>query len=117
MPDSTDMPPASPTPTSFFHKAAIFCVWSPLIAIFVTFMMPQAPAHSREEALANAMVAGIVPVAGIVAGLVALLGIRKHGKTGILWKSVAGLLTWALLAGAAIPAFLMVRDKARETQR
>lgn len=115
MPDSTEISSPLPTSNSIFHKAASICVWSPLIAIIVT-MIPQAPAHSREGALASAIAAGAVPVAGIVAGLVALCGIRKYGKAGILWKSVVGLLIWVVLAGAAIPAFLAVREKARKAQ-
>jgi len=104
-----------PTPQTLFHRAASFCIWSPLIAVVVNMVMPpQTPVHSREEALAGVVVSSVIPLAGIVAGFFALLGVRKHGRAGLLWKSIIGLLIWALLAASAISAFLTVRVHARK---
>lgn len=78
--------------------------------------MPQTPVHSREEALAGVVVSSVIPLAGIVAGFFALLGVRKHGQAGLLWKSVIGLLIWTLLAASAFSAFLTVREHVRKSQ-
>ncbi len=118
MNDSSNPPrPSEPTPKkTLFHRAASFCLWSPLIAVVVNMVMPQTPAHSREEALAGVMISSAIPLAGIGSGFFALCGIRKHGRAGLLWKSVIGLLIWALLAASAISAFQIVREHARRIQ-
>jgi hypothetical protein len=116
MTDSSVTPPSEPTPKTLFHRAASFCLWSPLIAIVVNMVIPQTPVHSQEEALAGVVVSSVIPLAGIVAGFFALLGIRKHGRSGLLWKSVIGLLIWTLLAASAISAFQTVREHARKSQ-
>ena len=106
-------PPSLPKKSTLFHAAASFCVWSPLIAIGFNIFVPKVPVHSQSDALANALIAGFVPVAGILAGVFAFFGIPRHGKKGILWKSVAGLSIWALLAALALPTFLKVQERAR----
>lgn len=106
MQETTSSPPVVPTAGSnLFQKLASFCVWFPLIAIGVNMVTAtQQP---------NLVTAAAVPVLGIVSGIIALFGILRHGRAGILWKSVAGLLIWGLLAAAAVPAFLSVQTQAK----
>ncbi len=99
-----------------FQKFASFCIWSPLVAIVVNLVTPKTPATSQSDVLASAVTAAIVPVIGILAGVFALFGMIRYGRARILWKSVIGLLIWALLAAAAIPAVNAVRAKVRSIQ-
>lgn len=114
MSDPPSVPPSLPVQTSLFHQAANFCIWSPLIAIIVNIVTPKIPVHTQTDALINAIIAAVLPVAGIIAGIVALFGLRSYGRKGILWKSIIGLLIWVLLVAAAFPVITMVRDKARK---
>ena len=112
--DSNPIAPAVPKKSSLFHTAATFCLWSPLIAFGFNLFMPKTPVQSQADALGNLILSAIVPVAGILAGVFALFGLLRYGKAGILWKSVVGLLIWALLAAAAIPVVLKVQEKAKK---
>lgn len=104
---------------TFCHRAATFCLWSPFIAIAwnVFIVIPGRNVHTSDtqtDAAANLFLAAFFPVLGILAGIIALFGIRRHGRTGILWKAVIGLSIFLLLALLAIPNFLKARQNARE---
>jgi hypothetical protein len=49
----------------------------------------------------------VIPVIGIVSGIVALCGIARHGKDGILGSAITGLVIYALLIASLIPNFQM----------
>jgi hypothetical protein len=66
------------------------------------------------DALADATLTAAVPVLGVIAGIISLFGIRRHGSAGILWKTVTGLLIFALMVLVAIPPFLRARAVARQ---
>jgi hypothetical protein len=72
------------------------------------------PASTRMSALVTAFILGGIMVLGAALGIVALFGIRRHGRAGILWKSATGLGIFTLLFLAAIPAFLKAREAARQ---
>jgi hypothetical protein len=115
------LPPLPPAPAkkNIFRTLATLCLLSPLVAVgFHVFMIAplqqQHPAKSREEALVYAVLSGIVPGLGILAGLVSLLGIPRHGAAGILWKSLLGLLIWALLAWSAFSTIHKIEELARK---
>ncbi len=71
------------------------------------------PPQTQMDAIANAVIISIVPVVGIVSGIVSLFGIRRHGSKGILWKSGIGLSIIGLMFLAAIPPFLKALEAAK----
>lgn len=118
-------PPLSASETSplrkksIFHTLATLCLVSPLIAILLNVFVfgpneAQHPSHTREEALAQATLVGLVPVLGILAGIISLFGMIRHGARGILWKAALGLLIYALLIVSAISTFNKIQEVARK---
>jgi hypothetical protein len=115
--DMEETPPAKPK--TFFHRAAAFCLWAPLIGILLNVLcwVPGRAVHppaTRMDALADATVSAFVPVLGFLAGIVSLFGIRRYGRTGILWKALTGMTIFLLMIAMAIPALLKARDVARQ---
>ena len=68
-------PPAEPKPP-FARTAALFCAWSPLLGIVFNLCMG---------------LGVLIMLAGMILGIVALCGIPKHGRKGILVPAVIGL--------------------------
>ena len=69
---------------------------------------------TRLEVFVSALFSMIIIFSGVVFGIIALFGMRRYGRTGILWKAVTGILIVVFLALAAVPNFLYAREKARE---
>ena len=114
-----DATPPPAKPKTFFHRAATFCLWAPLIGILlnVFFWAPGRAAHPNEtrmDALADASLSAFVPVMGFLAGIVSLFGIPRYGRSGILWKATTGMLIFLLMVLAVIPALLKAREVARQ---
>jgi hypothetical protein len=123
MPDTPPLPPISEAPVarkkSIFHTLATFCLASPFIAILLNLLVfgpneVQHPSHTREEALAQAMQVGLVPLLGILAGIISLFGMIRHGARGILWKAALGLLIYAFLILSAMHTFAKIQEVARK---
>lgn len=55
-------------------------------------------------------------VAGLVSGVVALFGIRKHGREGILLKSLIGILLIIGCAALLISDIINARTKRTEAE-
>ena len=103
---------------TFFHHAVTLCLLSPFIWFVLTLFvfMPASIAHppkTRMDAIANAVIISIVPVVGIISGIVSLFGIRRHGSKATLWKSVIGLTIIGLMFLAAVPPFLKALEAAK----
>ncbi len=112
-------PAAAPRKKNIFHTLATFCLVSPLIAIVLNIVLfgpneAQHPSHTREEALVQAVLVGLVPMLGILAGIISLFGMIRHGARGILWKAALGLLIYAFLIVSAISTFNKVQEAARK---
>ena len=112
-------PLIEPARKTFFHRAATFCLWAPLIGILLQVCCwgpgrSGRPNETQIEVLADATMAAFVPVIGFLAGVVALFGIRRHGKSGILWKAITGMLIFLLMVLAVIPALLKAREASRQ---
>lgn len=120
LPDNMDaMPQQVLVPRkTFYHRAATFCLLAPFIGIVINFFgaldRAQHPPQNRMELLADITVNAFVPVLGVLAGIISLFGIRSYGKTGILWKTVAGLLIFTLMVLAAIPSVMKARQISRQ---
>lgn len=61
-----------------------------------------------------AVILTLIIFSGFVLGIISLFGIKRHGKAGILWRAVAGLLIITFMLLAAIPSFLRARAITRE---
>ena len=68
-----------------------------------------------------AFIAGIasssIILIGLICGIIALFGIRKHGKKGIRTKALCGIIIPLLLSAVAIPNFMAVRAQAIKNRR
>jgi len=113
------LPPKIPSEPqdSIFHQAATASVFAPLIAIGLTVF--SSAARSSLGPQSQRFVAAIVDIAalliiliGLICGIVALFGISKHGKRGILRKAMLGIIIPLLLSGLAIPNFMAARSQA-----
>lgn len=108
-------PPAVSTST-FYHRAGNYAIVALAGSMFVNIAALSAgPAPARFRQIV-ALVVGAVMLSAIPAGVIALLGVRKHGKKGLLWKGLVGVLVPLLLVALAVPAFLKVRDASHRLQ-
>lgn len=108
--------PAHYARNSFFHSAATISIFAPLFAIGFNVLGRAAlgPNESGIPVLIVSTVAALSLLTGIIAGIVALFGIPKYGRKGILVKALCGILIPIILTGLAIPAIVMARGKAGE---
>jgi hypothetical protein len=108
----------SPKEKTLYHRAATFCLWSPFISIVLHILMiPGEVAHppqTRIDAAVSAAYEAIVPVSGIIAGVISLFGICRHGTAAILWKTVIGLSIFVLMVLLATHDFLKAKEIARQ---
>lgn len=65
---------------------------------------------SQGSRFISAILVGSLALIGVIAGIVALCGIRHYGRKGLLWPAVTGICLWLLLFGLALPVFLKVRN-------
>ena len=88
------------TQKTIFHRAATFCLASPLLAIGANLAAP----------LAGEFFLWL----GMIAGVFALCGMAWHGTKGILTKAVMGLVIHMLLIVSAIYTRGKVEEMARK---
>jgi acetyl esterase/lipase len=111
--------PGSPAGKQFAKQAATFSLIAPLAAFFIgIFLQPQV----RGNRLAM-MILGLASVflilSGLVLGVVALIGTRRLGRTGILGKAIAGTCIngfLVLIMLASTPALLKAIAEAKQIQ-
>lgn len=87
-------PPPLPSSTNrrpLAHQAAVAGLVAPLIAI-VTAVLVNSSAPSAGGRVIAGLLASALFVAGLVAAVIALCGMREHGKQGLLGRGVAGVL-------------------------
>ena len=100
-----------PERKSFYHRAATFCLWLPLVGCVLSVSYwPLYRANHLPQSQAGAIVdvafkeaALVLGVLGCVFGLFALFGLRHYGPKRILAKVTAGFLIF-LLTGI-VPLF------------
>ena|SRR6266481_1641961 len=113
------LPPRIPSETrsSIFHQAATASAFAPLIAIALTVFSSAGRTNldlqsQRPVALIVGIVSSILILIGLICGIVALFGIRRHGKKGILTKALCGIIIPLLLSALAVPNFMAARSQA-----
>ena len=103
---------------SFFHHAATVSVWMILPPFVIQFLMAGIYQAMERNALDVVLRLGSVVLIvgsfllGIVAGIVALFGISKHGRNGILVKALFGILVPILLVLISLPTALRASEYA-----
>ena len=93
-------PPPIPTDKPPFAKqAAKFSAVSPLIAFVVNMAGNGIAQGNQTMAMIFSSIGGLLIFSGIVLGIIALFGVRRHG-----WKGILGFAS----TGIAINTFLVV---------
>src|SRR6266540_5369836 len=101
----------TPTPpkTSFSHQAAKLSWVCPILVFVLLMFSRQIGARAIIE-----LVSLLLIVVGFVFGVVALFGIRTHGKGGILAPAIVGVIINGLLLFIFITNFLAARARAQQ---
>jgi hypothetical protein len=101
-----------------FRALATYSWASILLSVAVNLLMPgmAQSSHTREEVLGKAIVQALFAVTGLLAGIIALFGIPKYGRKGLLWPALCGTCVWLLLVALALPIFNAARQKALQVR-
>ena len=116
--------PASPGKKTFFHQAAQYSLLAPICAIGLGIVINGSiTSFNASDRLLigwiTAIFNSLLILSGFIAGIVALTGIWKHGKTGILGKAIIGIVIsggFILMAIIALPAVAHAAQKAKQHQ-
>ncbi len=101
-------PPLPKPPKTLFHYAALISLYSPLCAWLLAIVVNGliGPRLQPETAHLARQVVGCIAFllfpGGFLSGIIALVGMRKVGSTGIMARAITGVA----LCGCAILAFL-----------
>src|SRR2546427_492399 len=98
-----------PTQTTGFPHQAAKASWASAVIVFLLLMFG---GRTGAKVIIE-MIALLLLVVGLVLGVIALFGIRKHGTRGILAPALAGILISGLLVFIFVTNFLAARAKAR----
>ena len=88
-----------------------------LIIMSGTNMMIQSSlqgAKSRELYIFISVLFSIMALVGIISGVIALFGVRRYGRKGILWPALIGITIWLLLPALAFPALYRVSQLTKQ---
>lgn len=72
------------------------------------------PEAVSQFAVVLMVVAILLLAVGLISGVLALTGIRKHGREGLLAKGLTGLLLSLFLSAIMVPNFIKGRNRAKE---
>jgi lipopolysaccharide export LptBFGC system permease protein LptF len=107
---NTPTPPNTippPQATAFAHQAAKVSWVCPIIVFVLVPLGGQVAARVIIELIALLLI-----IVGLVFGVIALSGIRKHGSKGILAPAIVGIIINGLLLFIFITNFLAARARA-----
>ena len=114
------LPPVAPAGNSFAKQAALFSLLAPLVAIGINLFGHQAVQGNRAGMIILGGTCTLLILLGFIFGFVALAGMKKHGKQGILGKAIAGICINGIIILfmlIAIFAFIQAAHHARENQQ
>ena len=121
LPKSPPQLPTSVRPASSFpSQAATFSVIAPLIAIGISIVLQPQVRGNRWAMMILGATSMLLIVLGLVFGIVALVGTRRHGRHGIFGKAmtgtcICGILT--LLICLSLPGLMRAAQRAMAMQR
>ena len=120
-------PPPVPDPSlnppgkkSSAHHAASASLLAPLMVIFVSVAFHAVQKDSHMPPIANfvaGLCATLLLACGVACAIVGLCGIRQHGSSGILGKSLAGLVINAVLMLVFIGGFVAGVNKGLKSRQ
>lgn len=121
LPKSPPQLPASVRPASSFpSQAATFSIIAPLIAIGISIVLQPQVRGNRWAMMILGATSMLLIMLGLVFGILALIGSRRHGRQGIFGKAmtgtcICGILTLLMLI--SIPGLMKAAERARAKQR
>jgi len=121
LPKSPPQLPASVRPVSSFpSQAATFSLIAPFVAIGISIVLQPQVRGNRWAMMILGATSMLLIVLGLVFGILALIGSRRHGRQGIFGKAmtgtcICGILT--LLMFLSLPGLMRAAGRARAMQR
>jgi hypothetical protein len=122
-PPVISQPPLLPTAKKpFALQAAQASVLSPLIAVGVSIVV-NVGMGGQTSPLMGMITGGLsilLIVLGFVFGIIALSGVRRHGRKGILGRAIAGIIINGFLIAVmilSIPAWRKAAARAKQAER
>ena len=121
LPTSPPQLPASVRPASSFpSQAATFSVVAPFVAIGISIVLQPQVRGNRWAMMIFGVTSMLLIVLGLVFGIVALVGTKRHGRQGIFGKAmtgtcICGILTLLMLI--SIPGLMRAAERAKAMQR
>lgn len=109
-----DTKPAAPKATSFSHQAAKLSWVCPLMIFLISVVRRQI--GSPTVMVICDLVALLLVLVGLIFGIVALFGISRHGKKGILIPAIVGIIINGLLLFIFVTNFMAARARAMQQQ-
>src|SRR5215467_7600789 len=120
-PMPSQLPPPLPEQyrrsSSFAKKAAIFCLWSPLLALLVTLAGTSVLQSHRSEFWSQMLISGasvLVVLAGLLFGLFGLSEMKRYGRKGIFGRAVTGVALNCVMLGVFAVVVVGSLTRARE---
>ena len=100
--------PAAPGKPPFARQAAT-CSWlAPLLVLGVNFYTLLSAGQSRVVSFVIVIVTCLLLPAGLILGIIALAGVKRHGRDGILQPAIAGVILSSLSLALVIFSFVVV---------
>lgn len=100
----------------FAKRAARYSIYAPIAAVILNWVSYAVEVKTLQTQLIIASIGIALFVAGLILAIIALLGMRKYGKQGILGFALAGLLINGFIVASTI-VLLPVLKKAAQAQR
>jgi uncharacterized membrane protein YeaQ/YmgE (transglycosylase-associated protein family) len=98
-----------PQTTSFAHQAAKLS-WACPIIVFLLLMF----GRQVSSPVILDLIALLLIVVGLIFGVIALFGISKHGRKGILAPAIVGIIINGLLLFIFVTNFIAARARAQQ---
>jgi hypothetical protein len=114
------LPSAAQTGNSFARQAALFSLLAPFVSIAINVVGHQAVQGNRAGMLVLGGACTLLILLGFILGIVALLGMKKHGRQGILGRAIAGVCINGViifLMLIAIPVFIQAARHAGQMRQ
>lgn len=101
----------------FAVQAAKVSLWTPVVAILLGFCLGNSVREMPQLGIGLGVFNLLLILAGFVLAIVALVGIRRHGREGILVRALIGLVANGLILACVPAMFIAARDvRARQDQ-
>jgi hypothetical protein len=114
-----DKPPTLSSNNSFPKQAATFSVYAPFLSFAIGIFLQPLVHGERAAMIILGLLSTLLILVGLILGIVALAATRRHGRTGIFGKAIAGTIInglLVLLILASIPGMMKAMERAKAMQ-